>query len=294
MNLWKAILMGIVQGITEFLPISSSGHLTIMKNVFGMKDVSITFDLMLHFGTLIAIFIVFWKDIKRLIVSAIHMLTDILYNVKMYIAMQRGTHPKTASAYRHVVRNPYRKFTVMIILSTIPTGIIGYTFEKTLPMDNMGLIVPGICLFITAGVLLVADRYPAGNKKPSDVTYTNAFALGIVQGVATLPGISRSGSTIAACLLSGFDKRFAVRYSFIMSIPAVLGAVVLKLGDMVKESLDAGMVMCYSVGTVVSAVVGFICIHVMLKFVREKKYKYFAFYCIIVGLFSIGSHFVIH
>lgn len=290
MNLLQAIIMGIVQGITEFLPVSSSGHLTILKNMFGMKDVKITFDLMLHFGTLVAIFIVFWKDILWLIGSGLGIIRDSVLNVITYFKSVKKGGRKLP--YRKVISNQYRKFTWMVIVSTIPTGIIGYTFEKSFPMDNMGLLVPGICLFITAVLLMVADKCSGGSKLPNDVTYTNAFSIGIVQGLATLPGISRSGSTIAACLISGFDKKFAVKYSFIMSIPAVLGAVVLKLGDLSQDALSKGEIACYGVGTIVSAVVGYFCIRIMLKLVKERKFKYFAYYCIAVGVFSIVAFFV--
>lgn len=290
MNLLQAIIMGIVQGITEFLPVSSSGHLTILKNLFGMKDVKITFDLMLHFGTLVAIFIVYWKDILWLIGSGLGIIRDSISNVITYFkSVKKGGR---RLPYRKVISNQYRKFTWMVIVSTIPTGVIGYTFEKSFHMDNMGLLVPGICLFITAILLMIADKCPGGSKLPGDVTYTNAFAIGIVQGLATLPGISRSGSTISACLMSGFDKKFAVKYSFIMSIPAILGAVVLKMGDLSKDALSKGEIACYGVGTVVSAVVGYFCIRIMLKLVKERKFKYFAYYCIVIGVFSIVAFFV--
>ena len=290
MNLLQAIIMGIVQGITEFLPVSSSGHLTILKNLFGMKDVKITFDLMLHFGTLVAIFVVYRKDILWLIGSGVGIIRDSALNVMTYFKSVKKGGRKLP--YRKVISNQYRKFTWMVIVSTIPTGIIGYTFEKSFYMDNMGLLVPGICLFITAVLLMIADKCPGGSKLPNDVTYTTAFSIGIVQGLATLPGISRSGSTIAACLMSGFDKKFAVKYSFIMSIPAILGAVVLKLGDLSEDTLSKGEMACYGVGTVVSAVVGYFCIRIMLKLVKERKFKYFAYYCIAVGLFSIVAFFV--
>lgn len=290
MNLLQAILMGIVQGITEFLPVSSSGHLTILKNLFGMQDVKITFDLMLHFGTLVAIFVVYWKDILWLIGSGFGIIGDGIYNVITYLKSVKKGGRKLS--YRKVISNQYRKFTWMVIVSTIPTGVIGYTFEKSFHMDNMGLLVPGICLLITAVLLMIADKCPGGEKLPKDVTYTNAFAIGIVQGLATMPGISRSGSTIAACLISGFDKKFAVKYSFIMSIPAVLGAVVLKIGDLSADTLNKGELMCYGVGTLVSAVVGYVCIRIMLKLVKERKFKYFAYYCTAVGVFSIVAFFV--
>ena len=151
--------------------------------------------------------------------------------------------------------------------------------------------MPGICLIVTAILLFIADRCKGGDKLPKDITYTNAFVVGIAQGVATLPGLSRSGTTITACLLSGFNCKFAVKYSFIMSIPAILGAMVLELKDFADLSVSGMDITCYIVGMVIAAVIGYICIKTMLVIVRNRKFRIFAIYCLIVGLISIGGFF---
>lgn len=288
MNLLEAIFMGLLQGITEFLPVSSSGHLTIFKNLFGLKEVSITFDLMLHMGTLIAVFVVYWKDILQLIKDGIGILIDCVYNISVYLKYRK----KRSRPYRKIVSNAYRKFALLVIVATIPTGIIGLTFEKALPMDNLGLLATGICLLITSVLLLLADQSDGGKKTPNTTSYTNGFVIGIVQGMATLPGISRSGSTITACLLSKFDKKFAVKFSFIMSIPAILGANILSIKDIASESLSKLQMVNYTVGTLVAAVVGYICIKTMLFVVKERKFKYFSYYCMAIGVFAMIAHFV--
>jgi len=143
-------------------------------------------------------------------------------------------------------------------------------------------------------LLFVADRCSEGHKTPKHVSYTNAFIIGICQGFATLPGISRSGTTITACLLSGFDRKFAVKYSFIMSIPAILGSVVLQLFDLENlQQITQSEWLYYLAGTLVSAIVGYICIKVMLFVVREKKYTIFSIYCLIVGVISIAAYFIL-
>ena len=142
-------------------------------------------------------------------------------------------------------------------------------------------------------LLFVADATKGGEKLPKDITYSNAFMIGIVQGIATLPGISRSGSTITACLLSGFNRSFAVKYSFIMSIPAILGAMVLELTDLSIVALSTSEMIGYVVGTVIAGMIGYICIKMMLAVVRNKKFKFFAVYCLIIGLISIIGHFYI-
>lgn len=290
MPIWKAIVLGIIQGAAEFLPVSSSGHLVIVKEILGvdLEGGGIFFDVMLHLGTLLAIFVAFWKDIKRLIVEGVHIVLDIFYNIGMLF----GRIVKKDCEYRHVIRSSYRKLVVLIIISTIPTGIIGILLSDIIELANGMILVPGVCLLITAMFLFIADAADEGEKRPKEVSYLNASAVGVAQGFATMPGISRSGTTITACLLCGFEKKFAVKYSFIMSIPAVLGAVVLELKDFGSLHLSNNDVVSCIVATVVAAVVGYLSICFMMSLVRGKKYKYFAIYCAIMGLVAIGYYFV--
>lgn len=291
MSLIQAIFLGIVQGITEFLPVSSSGHLAIFQNIFGMEtDGGMLFDIMLHVGTLAAVFVVYWKDISKMIREAIRMGMDIVTNAKIFYRNKRFDE---ALRYRRVVHNNYRKFVVLVLVSTVPTGIIGYAGKTLVTFASETLIVPGVCLLLTGLLLLVADFCKDGKKIPKDISYIHGFFVGIAQGLATLPGLSRSGTTIAACLLSGFDRRFAVKYSFIMSIPAILGAAVLEIKDAFAEPVSAGLVGNCVVGALVSAVVGYICIKTMLVVVRKKNFKGFSIYCFIVGLIAIIAHFLI-
>lgn len=290
MPIWKAIVLGIIQGAAEFLPVSSSGHLVIVKEILGvdLEGGGIFFDVMLHLGTLLAIFVAFWKDIKRLIVEGVHIVLDIFYNIGMLF----GRIVKKDCEYRRVIRSSYRKLVVLIIISTIPTGIIGILLSDIIELANGMILVPGACLLITAMFLFIADAADEGEKRPKEVSYLNAGAVGVAQGFATMPGISRSGTTITACLLCGFEKKFAVKYSFIMSIPAVLGAVVLELKDFGSLHLSNSDVVSCIVATAVAAVVGYLSICFMMSLVRGKKYKYFAIYCAIMGLVAIGYYFV--
>ncbi len=289
MSLLQAILMGLIQGLTEFLPVSSSGHLALFKILFGVEtDTGILFDVLLHVGTLAAICVVYYKDIWRLIVEGCCIVRDAAVNVVIFF---RNRINKESQGYRRIVCNSYRKFVMLVIVSTIPTGIIGFMGKDVVEMASEILIVPGICLIVTGVLLIVADRIKDGDKLPKSVTYTNAFGVGIAQGIATLPGLSRSGTTITACLLSGYQRNFAVKYSFIMSIPAILGALVLELTDLKGLQVTAPDVACYVVGMLVAAVVGYICIKTMLVIVRKKKFTGFAIYCFIVGALSIGGYF---
>jgi undecaprenyl-diphosphatase len=281
--------MGLIQGLTEFLPVSSSGHLALFKILFGVEtDTGILYDILLHAGTLIAIFAVYYKDIIKLIVEGCLIIRDAFINIVIFFG---NVIKKNNAPYRRVVSSGYRKFVMLIIVSTIPTGIIGVLCKDVVELASELLIVPGICLIVTAILLFIADHVSDGDKLPKQVTYSNAFGIGIAQGIATLPGLSRSGTTITACLLSGFQRSFAVKYSFIMSIPAVLGALVLEIGDIELAATSGVEMTYYIIGMVIAAVVGYICIKTMLVIVRGKKFLGFSIYCFIVGAISIGAYF---
>ncbi|MDO5539889.1 MAG: undecaprenyl-diphosphate phosphatase [Eubacteriales bacterium] len=290
MSIIQAIFLGFVQGITEFLPVSSSGHLSIIKNLLDINtDGGLLFDVLLHFGTMVAVIVAFRKDIGRMIAETLRMIRDIIYNIGI---MKHNHKEQDAKRYRKIVHNNYRKFVMLVIISTIPTAIIGYSARELVSIAEQTLIVPGVCLILTAGLLLVADVVESDKKIPKDITYTNSFMIGVAQGLSTLPGLSRSGTTIAACLISGFDRRFAVKYSFIMSVPAILGAVILECGDLGKYTVTMPQIFIYLLGSVIAGVTGFICIKKMLVVVRKKKFKGFAVYCLIVGIIAISGHFI--
>lgn len=289
MSLLQAILMGLIQGLTEFLPVSSSGHLALFKNLFGVEtETGLLFDVLLHLGTLVAIFAVYYKDIWRMIVEGCCIIRDAVLNV---ITFFKNKIQHEEEPYIRVIHNSYRKFVMLVIVSTIPTGVIGIVGSDLVEMAESILIIPGICLIVTGILLLVAEHLPDGGKTPKSVTYSNAFGIGIAQGIATLPGLSRSGTTIAACMMSGFNRNFAVKYSFIMSIPAVLGAVVKELLDASSMSIAPTEIVYYIVGMVIAGLVGYICIKAMLVVVRKKKFMGFSIYCFIIGAISIGGYF---
>lgn len=290
MSLWKAVILGLVQGLTEFLPVSSSGHLVLIKQMLGidLESGRMFFDVMLHFGTLMAIFIAFWNDIQRLIVEGIHILRDLLSNVGRFFLNLTGQ----SRGYHKIVRSSYRKYVILILVSTVPTGIIGILLSDIVEQSNDMILVPACCLLVTSLFLVIADLVEPGSKKPKDVSYPSAALIGVAQGISTLPGVSRSGTTITACLLCGFDKRFAVKYSFIMSIPAVLGAVVLELKDMSSLALSQSDVIYCIIATLVAAVSGYLAIRFMMALIRGKRFKYFAIYCAAAGVAALIWYFV--
>lgn len=291
MSVLESILLGIVQGVTEFLPVSSSGHLAILQNIFHIEtNGSMLFDIMLHLGTLAAVFIVYHKDIWSMIKEFFLMVGDMFSN--LYTFFLNKIH-KTSLKYKKIVSNSYRKFVVLILVSTVPTGIIGVLGKDIVEGASETLLIPGICLLITGVLLLMAELKREGGKTPKTVSYGNGLVIGAAQGLATLPGLSRSGTTIATCLFCGLDRKFAVKYSFILSIPAILGAAVLEVKDVIAEPIQASQIAVYAVGMVFAGVVGYVCIKTMLVIVRKKKFKYFAYYCFVLGIVAIVGHFLI-
>ncbi len=285
MNILKAILMGVIQGLTEFLPVSSSGHLGLIKGLFGGDlGESILFDVLLHVATLISIVAVFYKDVFKLVTEFGGMCKDIFHNFADFGKSITGT---SSAKYVRIISNPHRKFVLLLIISTIPTGIIGVFMKDVVEYTSSNLLVTGICLICTGLVLMLSDFLAEGDKKLKETSNWDAFAIGTAQGVATLPGLSRSGLTIVAGLLCGLDRKFAAKYSFIMSIPAVLGALVLELFDLGSEAVTAGDVGCYIVGMLFAAVIGFFALSFIMKIIVSRYFKYFAYYCAFIGLVSI-------
>ena len=290
MSLLQAILMGLLQGITEFLPVSSSGHLAIFKYIFHVNtETGLLFDTLLHLATLIAVCVVYWKTVRRLIVAAVQLIAGVITNLRIWLSSRKSAEK---APYVNLMDDAYKKFVVLILITTIPTGIIGLLLKPVIEKASQSLLVPGICLVITAIILLVSDTGRVGKKKIKRAKYSDAVLIGAAQGAATLPGISRSGTTIAACLLLGFDRAFAVQYSFLASIPAILGANLLELKDLDLATVSSSMIGIYIAGMIVAGVVGYICIKAMILIVKSKKFSYFAYYCAIVGVLCIGFYFI--
>ena len=188
MSLLEAILMGVIQGVTEFLPVSSSGHLALFKILFGVEtETGMLFDVLLHLGTLLAVFAAFYKDIFHMIGEGFAILGDFFKNVLIFAGNAFG---KRDDPYHKLIDNSYRKFVMLVIVSTIPTGIIGIVASDVVEAASEILLVTGCCLILTSVLLFLSDRIADGMKTPRNVTYSNAFFIGICQGLATLPGLS--------------------------------------------------------------------------------------------------------
>lgn len=284
MSILYAVIMGLIQGITEFLPVSSSGHLAIFSGLFHIETPGLLFNVLLHVGTLIAVFLCFYRDIAKLLLELFMMLGDVFRNLNAWFSNLTSEDKRP---YVKVVNNGYRKFDVLLIVATIPTGVIGVWDASLVEKMNSILLCPGICLIGTAFLLWFCDKIRPGEKTPRNTTYSNAFMIGIAQGIATLPGVSRSGMTLTSCLGSGFKKNYAVRFTFILSIPAILGSLIFELTDVDFSLIAASDMVSYLIGMAVAAVVGFFCIRVMLVIVRRQRFVPFAIYCFALGVVAI-------
>lgn len=271
MTFLSSFLLGLVQGIAEFLPISSSGHLAIAQNLLGMSDAGTVpefFDVLLHLGTLVAVFVAYWADIKDMVLEFFRGAGDLIH---------------------HSTPNPVppaRRLILLIILGTLPLFVVLPVKDAVQSLSN-SMVFIGAALIVTGALLFVSDRVKKGRKNERTATWLDVLIVGIGQAIATMPGISRSGMTITTGCFVGFERKFAVRFSFLLSIPAVLGANILSLADAAKTGINWAEVPVYLVGVVTAAVVGYLCIR-LLRFIAERgKFGAFAYYCWAVGVLTL-------
>lgn len=268
MTYFQAIVLGLAQGLAEFLPISSSGHLALLQYFFDVSAENVLpFAVLLHFGTLVSVFIVYWKDIVELVRELFVVISDIFRG--------RGLR---------INANPVRRLGFMIIVATIPTAVIGLLFNDAFAALYLSLVSIGIGLLITGTILFVAERMSRSNKTVKEMKFRNAVFVGIMQGIAICPGISRSGSTLFGGLISGLNKEFAVKFAFLISIPSILGSVIMEAPDAFREGMDISLIGPVAVGVVVSALSGLFAIKAMIKLVSNKRLIGFSVYTWVLGI----------
>ncbi len=277
MTLLEAIILGILQGLTEFLPVSSSGHLALAQHFLGLKEPLVFFDVMLHVGTLAAVIVVYRGAIARLTIGCISTLT----NTEFY--RQPITTFNSSNDFR---------FVLLILLGSIPTGIIAVLFKTELESFFGDILFVSLMLILT-GIILQLPRIWTfiwiGSTENSETSTHNvkvwhAPLIGIAQGCAITPGISRSGSTISIALLLGIPAKLAAEYSFLLSIPAILGAVALKISDIADTSMPLYIL---GAGMVTAFVVGYIALRLLLVVLNRGQFSLFTYYCVVLGLVSL-------
>ena len=246
MSLLDAIILGIVQGLTEFLPVSSSGHLVVIQSFLkNFSQPGVLFDVTLHLGTVLAVLLYFRK---RFI--------EILTNKKLLL---------------------------LLLISTAVTGVIGVAFKDTFEKMFSDVKLVGASFIVTALILLFAERVKPGTKAEKEMTWLNSLFIGLIQGIAIIPGISRSGSTIAGGLFIKLDRKFAAEFSFLLSVPAVLGAALLQTKDLTRADMLNINIAYYLSGLLAAAVAGFVCTKMLVNIIQKQKLYYFSIYLLIIG-----------
>ncbi len=249
MDILQGIILGLVQGLTEFLPVSSSGHLILFKKLFGIdqEQFGLTFDIALHFATLIAVFIVFWPDIVA------------------------------------ILKKPIQKLTGLLIIATIPAAVVGFFFDDYIEKISQSGGFLGIAFLCTAVLMYFSQKVPSKLKNIETMTYTDAAVVGVMQGIAVMPGISRSGSTTSAGLIMGIEKEAAMRFAFLMSIPVIMGSAVLGVKDIVTQpqTIAWGPIIA---GMISAGLSGYFAVRFMLNFFKKRSLNVFSIYIAILGV----------
>lgn len=271
MKLFDAILLGIVQGLAEFLPISSSGHLSVFQSFFGLSQTgtdNLFFDVLLHLGTLAAVFVAYWGEIKGMILE--------FFTMVGLRKLPQGQKPDRLS----------RRLIFFIIVATLPLVVVLPVKDYVDGLYGNTFFI-GFAFLLTGTLLFLSDRMIRGNKDLKSATIVDVLLVGCAQAVAVVPGLSRSGSTIAAGLSRGFSREFATKFSFLLSIPAVLGANLLSLVDAVQEGIDWSLMPMYIAGVVTAAVCGYLAIRLLKFITRRGSFGAFCYYCWGAGLVTL-------
>jgi len=262
MNYFESFILGIVQGLTEFLPISSSGHLVIVQHLFGIVTDNLAFEVAVHAGTLLSVVAVYYADLGRMIAS--------IYG--------RFFRLRNAQPFRN---DSYFRLSVFIIVATIPAVILGLTLNDYFERIFHSVTLVGITLMIT-GLILLSTRWV--KTAGCELTFGKSILIGCAQAIAILPGISRSGSTISGGLWCGLDRVEATRFSFLLAVPAILGALVLHLKELAGMALAGSTAVILTIGFLTSFLVGYFAIRFLLKVVQSGKFSWFGYYCVALGL----------
>lgn len=269
----QAIILGVIQGLTEFLPVSSSGHLVLFSQLFGVQESSMVFEVMVHVGTLLAVLVVFRSEVWLLINSFFTLLRD----------------PRNAK--RHMEEEPGCRLLVALVIGTVPAVLAALLLKEQIEGLFSSSLLVGFMLLVTGVILYVTDRHTGAEKELGAISPRDAVLIGLGQAVAMLPGISRSGTTIAAGLLRGLDREGAARFSFLLAIPAILGALVLSLGDLFAGTSEIALGVL-GAGFVSAALTGYLAIHLLLDLVKKGRLIWFSYYTWIVGALVIILHVV--
>lgn len=288
MTIIEALLLGLIQGITEFIPVSSSGHTAIIENLLHISSGSVmAFEALTALAMLAAVIGALRKDIKKLILEFCRAVYDIYENIKIYF---HNRDKKDARRYKKIISNNYRKLFLLLVTASVPTALEGYILGNTTKLAGENLLAPGIGFFITGIVLLVADFFPRGKHIPKDIGYGTALVIGLLQGGTLFPGISRAGVTLAVCLAYGFQRKFAVKYVFLLAAPVLLESFITRCSYLAGVSgwqTWGG----YVAGAAAAGTAAYFCIRKITRVLQTKKFYGFSVYCFLIGAAAVAGSF---
>lgn len=274
MEIRYAVVLGIIQGLTEFLPVSSSGHLVLFQNLFGLREPEIFFDVSVHVGTLVAICVFFFKDLRGIVAT--------LFSVSTW-SVREG------SLWEGLCQKPEMRLLGLILVGTVPTALLGLLFRPMAGKLFSSVRIVGAMLLVTGLLVWLTRGLKREGRDITRLTIWDALCIGVIQGVAILPGISRSGATIAMGLFKGLSRETAARYSFLLSIPAILGAMILELGEVPASGFQPlGVVL---LGVFTAAAVGYVALRVLIRLVKKGSLHVFAPYCWFLGVVALVMSF---
>lgn len=278
MTLLNALILGIIQGVAEFLPISSSGHLSLLQYFFGMEEPDALYNILLHFATLLAVCVVYRGDIIDMIVEFFRGAAALFSRSG---GRERGNPPEA------------RRLVLLLVLGTLPLFLV-LPIEDFVEELGASPVFVSVMLLVTGCILFLSDRCGGGRKNGRTATVKDVLLVGLAQGAATIPGLSRSGTTISAGMALGFERNFAVRFSFLLSLPAVLGATLLKVVKVAGAGeIDMNLLPMYLTGMAVAGVVGYFSISLVKLLASKGKFGMFAYYCWIAGTVSLAARFLL-
>lgn len=269
MDIFKAVLLGIIQGLTEFLPISSSGHLVIGSEILNFHEPGIAFEVFLHCGTLFAVILVFRRDLMQMVRS-------------LFVSPKARRQNPELDRFFH--------WNINIIVATLPAVVVGLFLKDSIDRIFDTILVTYAMLAVT-GIIMLLTRFL--HDRNAVINWPRSLGIGVAQAMAILPGLSRSGSTIFTGMLVGVNRETAARFSFLMSIPAILGAVVLKTGDFIASPPPADQLICILSGTAASVISGYAAIVLLMRIIRRGRLHWFGYYCLVVSSLGFAWHFLV-
>ncbi len=275
MELYQGIILGILQGLTEFLPVSSSGHLVLGQHFFGMTQSQLIFDISVHMGTLMAVLVVYASEILLMCSSVIRFLANLVCLKPLKDQIDNDVTLHMAG---------------VIVIGSVPTAIIGLFLKQFEHILFSSTLLVGCMLLLTGTILWISRKYHIVEQDQTPIGIKRGIIIGISQGLAVIPGVSRSGTTIATGMFLGLDRQKAATFSFLLSIPAIVGAQILGVKDMLEGGLSVDTVTIWA--TIVSFVTGLIALKILIKIVHAGKFHFFAPYCWCLGLLAIGLKFI--